>query len=385
MKALRNIVDKIKPTFSEGGKLSFLHSTFDAFETFLFVPDTVSAKGTHIKDSIDLKRTMTMVIMALVPAMLFGMWNTGHQYSLATGAEMNFWQTFFFGFWRILPMLVVSYGVGLGIEFASAQIRGHEVNEGYLVTGILIPLVMPVSLPLWMLALAVAFSVIIGKEVFGGTGMNIWNPALLARAFAFFAYPSYMSGDNVWIAGLRSGESFVDGFSGATPLANAQLGGDIPSFMDMFLGTIPGSVGETSTIAILLGAALLIYTGIGSWKIMTSVIAGALFTGLLLNILAPSPDSYLAIPAWNHLVMGGFAFGTVFMATDPVSAAQTDRGKWIYGFLIGLLAVTIRVFNPGYPEGMMLAILLMNTFAPLIDHIVVQKNVKRRLKRAVIK
>lgn len=385
MKALRNIVDKIKPTFSEGGKLSFLHSTFDAFETFLFVPDTVSAKGTHIKDSIDLKRTMTMVIMALVPAMLFGMWNTGHQYSLATGAEMNFWQTFFFGFWRVLPMLVVSYGVGLGIEFASAQIRGHEVNEGYLVTGILIPLVMPVSLPLWMLALAVAFSVIIGKEVFGGTGMNIWNPALLARAFAFFAYPSYMSGDNVWIAGLRSGESFVDGFSGATPLANAQLGGDIPSFMDMFLGTIPGSVGETSTIAILLGAALLIYTGIGSWKIMTSVIAGALFTGLLLNILAPSPDSYLAIPAWNHLVMGGFAFGTVFMATDPVSAAQTDRGKWIYGFLIGLLAVTIRVFNPGYPEGMMLAILLMNTFAPLIDHIVVQKNVKRRLKRAVIK
>jgi Na+-transporting NADH:ubiquinone oxidoreductase subunit B len=385
MKALRNIVDKIKPTFSEGGKLSFLHSTFDAFETFLFVPDTVATKGTHIRDSIDLKRTMTMVIMALVPAMLFGMWNTGHQYSLATGAEMNFWQTFFFGFWRVLPMLVVSYGVGLGIEFASAQIRGHEVNEGFLVTGILIPLVMPVSLPLWMLALAVAFSVIIGKEVFGGTGMNIWNPALLARAFAFFAYPSYMSGDDVWIAGLRSGENLVDGFSGATPLANAQLGGEIPSFMEMFLGTIPGSVAETSVVAILLGAALLIYTGIGSWKIMTSVVAGALFTGFLLNLLAPSPDSYLAIPAWNHLVMGGFAFGTVFMATDPVSAAQTDRGKWIYGFFIGLLAVTIRVFNPGYPEGMMLAILLMNTFAPLIDHMVVQKNVKRRLKRAVIK
>jgi Na+-transporting NADH:ubiquinone oxidoreductase subunit B len=282
-------------------------------------------------------------------------------------------------------MLVVSYGVGLGIEFASAQIRGHEVNEGFLVTGILIPLVMPVSLPLWMLALAVAFSVIIGKEVFGGTGMNIWNPALLARAFAFFAYPSYMSGDDVWIAGLRSGENLVDGFSGATPLANAQLGGEIPSFMEMFLGTIPGSVAETSVVAILLGAALLIYTGIGSWKIMTSVVAGALFTGFLLNLLAPSPDSYLAIPAWNHLVMGGFAFGTVFMATDPVSAAQTDRGKWIYGFFIGLLAVTIRVFNPGYPEGMMLAILLMNTFAPLIDHMVVQKNVKRRLKRAVIK
>lgn len=385
MKALRNIVDKIKPTFSEGGKLSFLHSTFDAFETFLFVPDTVSTKGTHIKDSIDLKRTMTVVIIALMPAMLFGMWNIGYQYSLATGADMNFWQTFLFGFWRVLPMLVVSYGVGLGIEFASAQIRGHEVNEGYLVTGILIPLIMPVSLPLWMLALAVAFSVIIGKEVFGGTGMNIWNPALLARAFAFFAYPSYMSGDNVWIAGLRNGESLIDGFSGATPLANAQLGGEIPSFMDMFIGTIPGSVGETSTIAILLGAALLIYTGIGSWKIMTSVVTGALLTGLLLNLVAPSPDSYLAIPAWNHLVMGGFAFGTVFMATDPVSAAQTDKGKWIYGFLIGILAVIIRVFNPGYPEGMMLAILLMNTFAPLIDHIVVQKNIKRRLKRAVIK
>lgn len=385
MKAIRKLVDNIKPTFSKGGKLGFLHSTFDAFETFLFVPDVVTAKGTHIRDSIDLKRTMTMVIMALVPALLFGMWNTGHQHFLSTGAETDFLATFFYGFWKVIPMVIVSYGVGLGIEFAAAQIRGHEVNEGYLVTGMLIPLIMPVDLPLWMLALAVAFSVIIGKEVFGGTGMNIWNPALIARAFAFFAYPSYMSGDKVWIAGLGKGEGIVDGFSGATPLANAQAGLELPTFQDMFFGFIPGSVGETSTLAILIGAALLIYTGIASWKIMVSTVAGGLLTGLLLNALAPSPDSYLAIPAWYHLVMGGFAFGAVFMATDPVTGAQTERGKWIYGFLIGLLAVTIRVFNPGYPEGMMLAILLMNTFAPLIDHVVVQKNIKRRLRRAAVK
>ncbi|NCB19710.1 MAG: NADH:ubiquinone reductase (Na(+)-transporting) subunit B [Bacteroidia bacterium] len=385
MKAIRKLVDNIKPTFSKGGKLGFLHSTFDAFETFLFVPDVVTAKGTHIRDSIDLKRTMTIVIMALVPALLFGMWNTGHQHFLSTGAETDFLATFFYGFWKVIPMVIVSYGVGLGIEFAAAQIRGHEVNEGYLVTGMLIPLIMPVDLPLWMLALAVAFSVIIGKEVFGGTGMNIWNPALIARAFAFFAYPSYMSGDKVWIAGLGKGEGIVDGFSGATPLANAQAGLELPSFQDMFFGFIPGSVGETSTLAILIGAALLIYTGIASWKIMVSTVAGGLLTGLLLNALAPSPDSYLAIPAWYHLVMGGFAFGAVFMATDPVTGAQTERGKWIYGFLIGLLAVTIRVFNPGYPEGMMLAILLMNTFAPLIDHVVVQKNIKRRLRRAAVK
>lgn len=385
MKAIRKLVDNIKPTFSKGGKLGFLHSTFDAFETFLFVPDVVTAKGTHIRDSIDLKRTMTMVIMALVPALLFGMWNTGHQHFLSIGAETDFLATFFYGFWKVIPMVIVSYGVGLGIEFAAAQIRGHEVNEGYLVTGMLIPLIMPVDLPLWMLALAVAFSVIIGKEVFGGTGMNIWNPALIARAFAFFAYPSYMSGDKVWIAGLGKGEGIVDGFSGATPLANAQAGLELPTFQDMFFGFIPGSVGETSTLAILIGAALLIYTGIASWKIMVSTVAGGLLTGLLLNALAPSPDSYLAIPAWYHLVMGGFAFGAVFMATDPVTGSQTERGKWIYGFLIGLLAVTIRVFNPGYPEGMMLAILLMNTFAPLIDHVVVQKNIKRRLRRAAVK
>ena len=385
MKAIRKLVDNIKPTFSKGGKLSFLHSSFDAFETFLFVPNTVTHKGTHIRDSIDLKRTMTMVIIALMPALLFGMYNVGHQHALATGASMDFWQTFFYGFWKVIPLVIVSYGVGLSIEFASAQIRGHEVNEGYLVTGMLIPLIMPVDIPLWMLALAVAFSVIIGKEVFGGTGMNIWNPALVARAFAFFAYPSHMSGDKVWISGLTKGEGIIDGFSGATPLANAQAGLDLPSLQDMFFGFIPGSVGETSTLAILLGAALLLFTGIASWRIMVSVFAGGLLLGLLLNALAPSPDSYLALPAWNHLVMGGFAFGAVFMATDPVTGSQTNRGKWIYGFLIGAMAVTIRVFNPGYPEGMMLSILLLNTFAPLIDYSVVQKNIKRRLKRAVIK
>ena len=385
MKAIRKLVDKIKPTFSKDGKLSFLHSSFDAFETFLFVPDTVTHKGTHIRDSIDLKRTMIMVLIALMPALLFGMWNTGYQHSLSTGASMDFWQTFFYGFWKILPMIIVSYGVGLGIEVASAQIRNHEVNEGYFVTGMLIPLIMPVDLPLWMLALAVAFSVIIGKEVFGGTGMNIWNPALIARAFAFFAYPSFMSGDKIWVSELSKGEGIIDGFSGATPLANAQAGLDIPSLQDMFLGFIPGSVGETSTLAILIGAVILLITGVASWRIMVSVFAGGLLIGLLFNAVAPSPDSYLALPAWYHLVMGGFAFGAVFMATDPVTGSQTNSGKWIYGFLIGAFAVTIRVFNPGYPEGMMLSILLMNTFAPLIDYAVVQKNIKRRIKRAVIK
>ncbi len=385
MKAIRKLVDNIKPTFSKGGRLSFLHSTFDAFETFLFVPNTVTKKGTHIRDSIELKRTMTMVIIALLPALLFGMWNVGYQHSLATGTNMDFWQIVLYGFIRVFPMVVVSYVVGLGIEFVSAQIRGHEVNEGYLVTGMLIPLIMPVDLPLWMLALSVVFAVIVGKEVFGGTGMNIWNPALIARAFAFFAYPSHMSGDKVWVAGLTKGEGIVDGFSGATPLANAQAGLDLPSFMDMFLGNIPGSVGETSALAILAGAALLIITGIASWKIMLSVFAGGLLTGLFLNLVAPSPESYLAIPAYYHLVMGGFAFGAVFMATDPVTGSQTEKGKWFYGFLIGFFAVIIRVFNPGYPEGMMLAILLLNTFAPLIDYIVVQASIKKRLNRAVIK
>lgn len=385
MKVLKKLVDNIKPTFSKGGKLGFLHSTFDAFETFLFVPDHVTKKGVHVRDSIDLKRTMTIVILALMPALLFGMYNTGYQHNLATGGDMSFWEMFFFGFIKVLPLIIVSYVVGLGIEFIAAQIRGHEVNEGYLVTGMLIPLIMPVDVPLWILALSVIFAVIVGKEVFGGTGMNIWNPALLSRAFVFFAYPSQISGDKIWIEGLSKGEGIVDGFSGATPLAHAAAGefDKIPSFMDMFIGFIPGSIGETSTLAILIGAVMLLWTGIASWKIMLSTFAGGILTGLLLNALAPE-GTYMAMPAINHIVMGGFAFGAVFMATDPVTGAQTERGKWIYGFLIGVMAVIIRVFNAGYPEGMMLAILLLNTFAPFIDHFVVQSNIKRRLRRAAI-
>lgn len=385
MKGLLNLVNKLKPTFSKGGKLGFLHSTFDAFETFLFVPDTVTKKGAHIRDSIDLKRVMSVAVFAVLPAAAFGIWNIGHQHSLAFGLDMTFWAKVWFGFIKFLPLLLVSYIVGLGIEFASAQIRGHEVNEGYLVSGILIPLIMPVDVPLWILALGVAFAVIIGKEVFGGTGMNIWNPALLARAFVFFAYPSHISGDAIWIEGLKDKVlPIADGFSGATPLANAAAGVQIPDFMQMFIGNIPGSIGETSTLAILIGAFILILTGVGSWKSMLSCVIGALAVGYLFNAFA-EPGTYAALPAYYHLVMGGFAFGTVYMVTDPVTSAQTEKGKWIYGFLIGGLTVTIRLFNPGYPEGMMLAILLMNTFAPLIDHYVIEGNIKRRVKRAVIK
>jgi len=377
MSKLRKLTDKIKPTFSKGGKLSFLHSTFEAFESFLFVPDSVTRKGVHVRDSVDLKRVMTVVMIALVPSLLFGIYNIGYQYNLASNSGMEFWEMIWFGFLKIIPLYLVSYIVGLGIEFASAQLRGHEVNEGYLVTGMIIPLIVPVTTPLWMLTLAVAFAVIIGKEIFGGTGMNIWNPALVARVFLFFAYPSHMSGDKVWVAG-------VDGFSGATPLAQTSdgLSSLHYSVSDMFFGFIPGSVGETSTLAIILGAAFLIYTGIGSWKIMLSTVFGGLVMGFIANIAAPSADCAMAIPAWYHLIMGGFAFGAVFMATDPVTSAQTEYGKWIYGFLIGTFTVIIRLFNPGYPEGMMLAILLMNTFAPVIDHIVVGRNIKRRLKRA---
>lgn len=385
MKGLLNLVNKLKPTFSKGGKLGFLHSTFDAFETFLFVPDTVTKKGAHIRDSIDLKRVMSVAVFAVLPAAAFGIWNIGHQHSLAFGLDMTFWAKVWFGFIKFLPLLLVSYIVGLGIEFASAQIRGHEVNEGYLVSGILIPLIMPVDVPLWILALGVAFAVIIGKEVFGGTGMNIWNPALLARAFVFFAYPSHISGDAIWIEGLKDKVlPIADGFSGATPLANAAAGVQIPDFMQMFIGNIPGSIGETSTLAILIGAFILILTGVGSWKSMLSCVIGALAVGYLFNAFA-EPGTYAVLPAYYHLVMGGFAFGTVYMVTDPVTSAQTEKGKWIYGFLIGALTVTIRLFNPGYPEGMMLAILLMNTFAPLIDHYVIEGNIKRRVKRAVIK
>ena len=389
MNGLRNLVDKIKPTFEKGGKLGFLHSTFDAFETFLFVPNTVTKKGSHVRDCVDLKRVMIMVVLALVPAMLFGIWNTGYQHSLAFGLDWGFWNIVLYGLAKVLPLYVVAYLVGLGIEFVSAQIQGHEVNEGYLVSGMLIPLIVPVDVPLWMLAIAVAFAVIIGKEVFGGTGMNIWNPALLTRAFLFFSYPSMMSGDTVWTGGVtrfmnegvafQAGNGLVDGFSGATPLANATFENLSPKFMDMIIGTIPGSVGETSVIAILLGAILLIWTGVASWKIMVSSIVGGLAIGYL-GFAVGATD----LPGYYQLVMGGFLFGTVFMATDPVTSAQTECGKWIYGFLVGALAVTVRIWNPGYPEGMMLAILLMNTFAPLIDHYVIEGQIKRRAKKVKI-
>lgn len=358
------------------------HSTFDAFETFLFVPNKVTQHGSHIRDAIDMKRTMSVVVLALVPALLFGIWNVGYQNALATGASIEFWPIVLHGLAKVLPIVVVSYAVGLAIEFAFAQVRKHEVNEGFLVTGMLIPLIVPVDIPLWMVALATAFTVVIGKEVFGGTGMNIFNPALLARAFLFFAYPSHMSGDYVWVSGLTKGEGIVDGFSGATPLANAaayQLD-KIPSTVDMFLGLIPGSIGETSTLAILLGAFILIISGIGSWKIIVSTAVGGLTMGYIFNAFAVNP--FMEIPAWHHLIMGGFAFGAVFMATDPVTAAQTEKGKWIYGFLIGLFAVLVRVVNPAYPEGMMLSILLLNAFAPLIDHYVIEANIKKRKKRA---
>lgn len=379
MKALRNYIDKIKPQFEKGGKFEKLHSTFDAFETFLYVPNSVTKKGSHIRDAMDMKRTMIIVVIALVPAILFGMWNVGFQHYKSLGETVGFWDQFFYGFLKVLPLIVVSYAVGLGIEFVFAQIRGHEVNEGYLVTGMLIPLIVPPDTPLWMLALSVVFAVIIGKEVFGGTGMNILNPALTSRAFLFFAYPAELSGDKVWIA------EKADAYSGATPLGHALVGDvdQISSFSDMFFGFIPGSVGETSTLAALLGAALLLFTGVGSWRIMLSVVVGGLFMGGIFNLFAV--NDYMAVPAHYHLVMGGFAFGAVFMATDPVSASQTNRGKYLYGFLIGLICVLIRVVNPAYPEGMMLAILFMNVFAPLIDHYVIEANIKRRLKRVNVK
>ncbi|HOI31300.1 MAG: NADH:ubiquinone reductase (Na(+)-transporting) subunit B [Bacteroidales bacterium] len=376
MKALREFVDKQKPHFEKGGRFEKLQSTFDAFETFLFVPNKVTTSGAHIRDAIDMKRTMIIVVLALIPPLLFGIWNVGYQHFLSHGMTPDFWPMIGFGLLKVLPIIIVSYVTGLAIEFAFAQARGHEVNEGFLVSGMLIPLVMPPDVPLWMVAIATAFAVIIGKEVFGGTGMNILNPALTARAFLFFAYPSEMSGDNVWIA------EKADAYSGATPLGNLLVFDvdKLPTDWSMFLGTIPGSIGETSTIAILIGALVLVATGIGSFRIMASVVAGGLVMGLLFNLWGA--NEYMNIPAYQHLIMGGFAFGTVYMATDPVSAAQTNRGKLFYGFLIGFVAVLIRVFNPAYPEGMMLAILLMNVFAPLIDHYVIQSNVKKRLKRA---
>ncbi len=387
MNALRKYINKIKPHFEKGGKYEKLQSTFEAFETLLFVPNKVTTQGTHIRDAMDMKRTMIIVVIAMVPAILFGMWNVGYQHHMATNPEVTITilQSFWEGFKLVFPIIVVSYVTGLAIEFIFAQVRGHEVNEGFLVSGMLIPLVVPVDVPLWMVAVATAFAVIIGKEVFGGTGMNILNPALTARAFLFFAYPAYMSGNDVWIHGLMKGENIVDGFSGATPLAQAAEGNveAMPPVQDMFFGMIPGSIGETSTLAVLIGAAILLYTGVGSWRIMFSTFAGGLIMGLIFNAFAV--NEFMSIPAWEHLFLGGFAFGAVYMATDPVTAAQTNKGKYIYGFLIGILAILIRVVNPAYPEGVMLAILLMNVFAPLIDHYVVEGNIKKRLKRAKVK
>lgn len=368
---LRKIVDNMKPAFSEGGKLSFLASTFDAFETFLFVPNTTTSKGAHIRDCNDMKRTMIVVVLALLPAFLFGCFNTGRLVGL------DGFNAFAYGLVRILPMVCVSYIVGLGIEFAYAQSRREEVNEGYLVTGLLIPMIMPVSTPLWMVALGVAFAVIFGKEVFGGTGMNVFNPALTARAFVFFAFTPQMSGEEVWYSKWSMMGAQVDGVSGATALEQLATKGEMQwSAADAFLGFIPGSFGETSTLCILIGAAILLFTGIASWRTMASVFVGGLATGYLFQALGVTE-----FPAYYHLLVGGFAFGAVFMATDPVTSAQTNAGKYIVGFMTGALAVLTRVVNPAYPEGMMLAILFMNALAPTVDYFVVEANVKRRKNR----
>lgn len=379
MKFIKNMLDNMRPKFEEGGKLYAFHSLFDAMDTFFYTPEQTTVSGCHIRDAVDNKRTMFTVVIALIPALLFGMYNIGYQHYLSLGQVScycdNFWGNLGYGFLKILPMLLVSYIVGLGIECIFAQIRKHEVSEGYFVTGMLIPLICPPDVPLWQLAIAVAFAVIIGKEVFGGTGYNFLNPALVARAFLFFSYPSQMSGDNVWIA--EQG----DAISGATPLGEMLAGGITPhaSALEMFLGFIPGSVGETSVIAILIGAVILLVTGIASWRIMLSIFAGGAAMGLVFNMIGANP--YMEMPFYYHFLIGGFMFGAVFMATDPVTAAQTNIGKYIYGALIGIMAVLIRVLNPAYPEGMMLSILLLNVFAPLIDYYVVEANIRRRAKR----
>ena len=390
--ALRKYVDKIKPHFEKGGKFYFLNSTFEAFETFLFVPNTVTKKGSHIRDSIDMKRTMIIVVIALFPALVFGMWNIGYQYHLSMGEIGGIWQNLWFGFVKMLPLIVVSYVIGLGTEFVFAQIRHHEVNEGFLVTGMLIPMIVPIGIPLWMVGVATFLAVVFGKEVFGGTGMNILNPALLTRAILFFAYPSKMSGAEVWISNLAKNPKIIDGFSGATILGDlatasnphqiAQIQQQFP-LMHQIIGNIPGSIGETSVIAIGLGAIILLVTGVASWKIMLSGFLGGAFMGIIFNLFPA--NAYMTLPWYEHLFIGGFAFGMVFMLTDPVSSAHTETGKWIYGFLAGSFAILIRVTNPAYPEGVMLAILLLNVFAPLIDYYVVKSNIKRRLNRVKIK
>ncbi len=427
MKSLERLVDKLKPNFSKGGKYERFGAVFESFETFLFVPGhTTPRKGAHVRDAIDSKRLMIFVVLALVPALLFGMWNTGNQYFSSIGVDAGFMQEFMHGLVKVVPLIFVAYAAGLGTEFIFVYIKNKEIEEGFLVSGLLIAMIVPVDVPLWMVAVATSMSALFGKEVFGGTGMNIVNPALLARAILFFAYPSKMSGDKIWISGMDGGhtnaagefvntygEKVVDVTSGATPLGQyastvdlnsalqkAQAAGDtelakqlteqiastlesVPSVWDSFIGTIPGSIGETSTAMILLGAAFLLFTGVANWRVMLSVFMGGAFMGFIFNLIGANP--YMDMPFYEHLVVGGFAFGAVFMATDPVTAAQTERGKWIYGFLIGAIALIVRILNPAYPEGMMLSILLMNIFASTIDHFVVRKNVKRRMNRLKVK
>ncbi len=398
MKALRNYLNKIKPNFEEGGKLAMFRSVFEGFESFMYVPNATSKSGVHIHDSIDSKRTMTVVIIALLPALLFGMYNVGYQHYLAIGSQPGFWMTFVFGLLAVLPQIIVSYVVGLGIEFTVAQWKKEEIQEGFLVSGILIPMIVPVDTPLWMIAVATAFAVIFAKEVFGGTGYNIFNVALVTRAFLFFAYPAAMSGDKVFVRtgttfGMGNG-SIVDGFSGATPLGQIAVAakdhfqgivdtlGHPLSSMDLFVGLIPGSIGETSKIAILIGAIILLITGIASWRTMISVFVGGAAMSCIFNLIGTTVSMQTGV--LDQLLLGGFCFGAVFMATDPVTSARTEKGKFIYGLLVGAFAIIIRVLNPGYPEGMMLAILLMNVFAPLIDYYVVESNINKRLSRAKI-
>lgn len=401
MKALKNFIDNnLKPPFEEGGKLRKFWPVIDSLDTFAFVPGHVTSKGAHIRDGIDMKRTMFMVIVALIPCLLFGMYNVGFQHYTALGMSASFTDMFLYGAIRVLPMVIVSYGVGLGVEFVFCIIKSHAINEGFLVSGMLIPLCMPVEVPLWMVAVATVFAVVIGKEVFGGTGMNILNVALTARAFLFFAYPTKMSGNTVWVD--TAGGNTVDGYTGETLLAQAtalpvdkfsDISGKVyasvdDSFFAAVMGLVPGSIGETSVIACLLGAGLLLATGIGSWRIMLSALLGGVVMGLIFNNVGAAyfPDnSFLQLPWWYHLAIGGFMFGLVFMATDPVTAAQTSTGKYVYGFFIGFLAILIRTVNPAYPEGVMMAILFMNVMAPLIDHYVVEANIKRRMKRLTLK
>lgn len=381
---LKKILDNMKPTFSEGGKLSAFGSLFDAAETFFYVPnETAKPRGAQIHDAIDSKRSIFFVVIALIPAILFGMWNIGYQHYNIIGEESTLICNFLYGLAVILPKVIVSYAVGLGIEIAIAQYKKEEVHEGFFVTGILIPLIVPVNCPLWIIAVATAFAVVFAKEVFGGTGMNIFNPALVTRAFLFFAYPTMMSGDKVWVNEnyIDSINGTVDGISAATPLGQLAAGEPVTyDAMDTIIGTIPGSIGETSFIAIMLGALILIWAGIASWKIILSTFIG----GALLAYLLPYSGAE-NFEWWEQLTVGGFAFGAVFMATDPVTSPRTEGGKWIFGFLIGAMAIIIRVLNPGYPEGMMLAILLMNVFAPLFDYFFVQSNINKRAKRAIKK